>query len=328
MPVPVVVTGGAGYIGSHICKALSQAGFLPVSIDNLSRGHAALVRFGPLEQIDILDTEAVSAALSRYQPAAVIHCAGCIAIGESTADPALYYRQNVTGTLQLLQAMQDAGVNKIIFSSSCAVHGLPETQPIREDAPYAPISPYGNTKMMAELAIRDYASAYGLHYLVFRYFNACGADPDGEIGECHEPETHLIPLAIQAVLSGKPLHLFGTDYPTPDGTAIRDYIHVSDIAEAHLLGLNYMLEGGASDIFNIGQGLGHSVREIIEATAQVTGRDVPTHVASRRAGDTSVLLADTAKICEKLGFAARHSTLHAIISSAYHWEREKERLHD
>jgi UDP-arabinose 4-epimerase len=319
----IVVTGGAGYVGSHICKALSRSGFLPVTVDNLSRGYAALVKFGPLEKLDIRDESSMQALLARYRARAVIHCAGYIAVGESVVDPALYYEHNVIGTLRLLSAMRAAQVPNIIFSSSCAVHGMPSGMPIREDMPRMPISPYGRSKLMMEQAIEDFSSAYDLKYMILRYYNACGADPEGETGECHDPETHLIPLLLQAAFGGKPLSIFGCDYPTPDGTAIRDFIHVSDLAQAHVLALQKLLSHMPSNIINIGVGKGYSVREVIAAAEHFLGKPVPVIIANRRAGDAAILYADTTKMRSVLQFMPVHSSLQSILTTATQWEKNK-----
>lgn len=320
---PIIVTGGAGYIGSHVCKALKAEGFTPITLDNLSRGHAASVKFGPLEKVDLLDHAATLAVLRKHHPQAVILCAGYIAVGESTTNPELYYEQNVVATLHLLSSMREAGVKHIVFSSSCAVHGIPASVPIHEDMPRAPISPYGHTKMMMEQAIEDFHRAYGLHYMILRYFNACGADAEGEIGECHEPETHLVPLAVQAALGKAPLGIFGTDYDTPDGTAIRDYIHVSDIANAHVVALRKLLADGQSATLNLGIGQGYSVKEIIQAVEKTLGIPVPTKQMPRREGDPPMLLADVTRMHLLLQFQPKYSTLSHIIETATAWEKKR-----
>ena len=289
----VLVAGGAGYIGSHACEALAQAGYEPVAYDNLSFGHREMVRFGPLEEGDIRDRERLVEVMRRHRPVAVMHFAALIAVGESVQDPAIYYDNNVRGALNLLDAMRQCGVDKLVFSSTAAVYGLPETQPITEQAAQAPINPYGRTKLMIEQALADYGSAYGLRSVSLRYFNACGAHPSGEIGEMHEPETHLIPRALMALLGQiEALDVMGQDYPTPDGTALRDYIHVCDLADAHVAALRYLERGGETAAMNLGTGRGFSVREILQAAERVVGRSVPARFAPRRAGDPPMLIAD------------------------------------
>jgi UDP-arabinose 4-epimerase len=324
MSQSVLVTGGAGYIGSHACKALADAGYVPVTYDNLSRGHRHAVRWGPLVEGDIADRAAVVTALSTHQVCAVLHFAAFAYVGESTSDPALYYRNNVTGTLSLLDAMREVDVNRIVFSSTCATYGLPETMPIRETTAQAPVNPYGETKLAIERVLRWYGPAYGLRSVALRYFNAAGADRGGEIGEEHEPETHLIPLALRAALGAGPaVAVFGTDYPTPDGTAIRDYIHVDDLAAAHVRALEYLTEGGASAALNLAAGTGHSVREIIAAVAAAVGHAVPTREAPRRDGDPPALVADASLAASLLGWRAECSDLATIIRTALAWERRR-----
>jgi UDP-arabinose 4-epimerase len=317
----VVVTGGAGYVGAHACKALARAGFRPVALDDLSTGHRDAVRWGPLEVGDIADRAFATAVLRRHRPATVLHFAARAYIGESIAEPARYYATNLTGTLALLDAMRDAGVGRIVFSSSCAVYGAPAAVPITESTPRAPINPYGRTKLMAELALADYAAAYGLGWAALRYFNAAGADPEGEIGEDHDPETHLIPLALRAAMpGGAALRVFGTDYDTPDGTAIRDYIHVGDLADAHVSALRYLAGGGASDAFNLGAERGHSVREIVDSVARVAGSKPRVENAARRIGDPPRLVADASRARAVLGFApARSRDIDTVVADAWRW---------
>ena len=285
----ILVTGGAGYIGSHTCKALARGGFVPVVYDNLSTGHRSFVRWGPLEEGDLLDEDTLKRAFAEHCPAAVLHFAACAYVGESVEDPAKYYRNNVVGALHLLDTARSAGNVPIVFSSTCAVYGEARTLPITEDTPLAPVSPYGRTKLTVEHALSDYGAAYGLRSVSLRYFNACGCDPDLEVGESHEPETHLVPRAILAALGRLPeLTLFGDDYPTPDGTAIRDYVHVCDLADAHVSALRFLLGGGESASFNLGSGTGFSVREIVDAVERVTSLAgaVPKRSAPpRRSGD-------------------------------------------
>jgi UDP-glucose-4-epimerase GalE len=322
MSQSILVTGGAGYVGSHACKALTGAGYKPVAYDNLSRGHREAVRWGPLVEGNLHDTARLVDAMRTHQIAAVMHFAAFAFVGESVNDPELYYRNNVGGTLALLGAMREAGVGTIVFSSTCAVYGVPETVPIRETTAKAPLSPYGETKLAIERALHWYAAAYGMRYAALRYFNAAGADPDGEIGEDHEPETHLIPLVLRAALDrGDPVRIFGTDYPTPDGTAIRDYIHVSDLADAHVRALAYLAAGGESLALNLGTGHGHSVREVVAAVGRIGGRPVPRCEAPRRPGDPPELVADPAFARSRLGWRPRHSELDTIIRTALAWER-------
>ncbi|MDH6231599.1 UDP-arabinose 4-epimerase [Mesorhizobium soli] len=313
----VLVAGGAGFIGSHTAKLLHAGGFEPVVYDNLSTGHASSVRWGPLVEGDVLDTELVARTLEDYAPVAVIHFAASAYVGESVGDPAKYYSNNVGGTLSLIEACRRAGIDKVIFSSSCATYGIPSELPIREDAPQTPINPYGRTKLIAEHMLADYATAYGLRYVALRYFNACGADPEGELGEAHDPETHIIPRALMAA-SGRidRLEIFGDDYATADGTCIRDYIHVTDLARAHVLALKHLMRGGTNLAVNLGTGRGTSIREILNAIHEITGRDVPVEMRQRRAGDPPALYADPGMAREKLGFWAQYSNLETIIRTA------------
>jgi UDP-arabinose 4-epimerase len=321
MSQSILVTGGAGYVGSHACKALAGAGYRPVVYDNLARGHREAVRWGPLVEGDLHDRARLAAALSAHQVTAVMHFAAFAYVGESVADPEIYYANNLGGTLALLGAMRETGVERIVFSSTCAIYGVPDQLPIRETCAKAPLNPYGETKLAIERALHWYAAAYGMRYAALRYFNAAGADPAGETGEDHEPETHLIPLILRAAHGrGDPIQIYGTDYPTPDGTAIRDYIHVSDLAEAHLRALGHLAAGGDSVALNLGTGRGHSVREVIAAVERVGGRKVPQREAARRPGDPPELVADPALALSRLGWQPRHSDLDTIISTALAWE--------
>ena len=315
----VLVTGGAGYIGSHACKALARAGFQPVAYDNLSRGHADAVRWGPLVRGELNDTELLRQTLRRHRIDAVMHFAAFAYVGESVANPGLYYANNVGGMMSLLDAMHREGVDRIVFSSSCATYGVPACQPISEDAPQAPINPYGRTKLICEWMLRDAAAATGLRHVALRYFNAAGADPEGEIGERHDPETHLVPLALLAAAGRARLQVFGTDYPTPDGTCIRDYIHVDDLARAHVMALGHLRDGGESLALNLGTGRGQSVMDVIEAVERVTGRSVAWNATPRRAGDPAELRADPSNAERILGFRARHTDLDTIVSHAAPW---------
>jgi|HubBroStandDraft_1064217.scaffolds.fasta_scaffold174640_2 UDP-arabinose 4-epimerase len=321
MSQSVLVTGGAGYIGSHACKALARAGYVPVTYDNLSRGHRHAVRWGPLVEGDVGDQAAVVAALQLHAVSSVMHFAAFAYVGESGTDPALYYRNNVNGTLTLLDAMREAGVDRIVFSSTCATYGMPDSVPIVETMPQRPVNAYGETKLAIERALYWYGGAYGLRSVALRYFNAAGCDRDGEIGEEHDPETHLIPLTLRAALgSGPAISIFGTDYPTPDGTAIRDYIHVEDLASAHVRALEYLVGSGASTAVNLATGRGYSVREIVAAVAKAVGHDVPQRETPRRPGDPPALVADPGLARSLLGWQAERSDLDTIIRTALAWE--------
>ncbi|MBV8093052.1 MAG: UDP-glucose 4-epimerase GalE [Acetobacteraceae bacterium] len=322
MSQTVLVTGGAGYIGSHACKMLSRAGHHPIVFDNLSRGYREAVRWGPLVEGDLADLEGLVAAIRKHRVSAVMHFAAFAYVGESVADPALYYRNNLGGTLSLLEAMRETGLDKIVFSSTCATYGMPEVVPIPETAPQLPVNPYGETKLAIERALRWYHQAYGLRSMSLRYFNAAGADREGEIGELHEPETHLIPLILHAAL-GKRSHvdIYGTDYQTPDGTAVRDYIHVEDLAEAHLRALEHLCAGGESAALNLGTGSGHSVREVIAAAEARTGRLIARREVARRPGDAPILVADPGVAGQQLDWRARCSDLETIIDTAFAWHK-------
>jgi UDP-arabinose 4-epimerase len=319
----VLVTGGAGYVGSHACSALREAGITPVTYDNLSRGHRDMVRFGPLEEGNILDEARLVEVLQEYRPSAVMHFAALAYVGESVEAPLDYYRNNFTGALTLLGAMRKCNVERFVFSSTCAVYGTPETQPMPETLPLAPINPYGRSKLMVEQALRDASAAHGLRSVSLRYFNACGAHPSGEIGERHDPESHLIPRALMAAAGEiEALDVFGTDYPTPDGTAVRDYIHVCDLADAHVAALRYLEDGGETIALNLGTARGYSVREVIDATARVTGRTLSCRYVGRRQGDPPMLVADASAARGMLGFEAKWTDLDAIIASAWAWYRK------
>jgi UDP-arabinose 4-epimerase len=316
----VMLMGGAGYIGSHTAKYLAGKGILPVVYDNLSRGRLQAVKWGPFVRGDILDKEALRSAFERHRPEAVLHFAALAYVGESGEDPAAYYRNNVTGSLLLMDAMREAGVRNLVFSSSCATYGVPGSLPIREDAPQDPINPYGRTKLMVERALADYDRAYGFPHVCLRYFNAAGADPAGEIGEEHDPETHLIPLAIEAALGRRPaLTVYGDDYPTPDGTCVRDYVHVEDLAQAHHLAVEHLLAGRGSGSFNLGNGDGYSVRNILEAVSARAGRPLPVTYAARRPGDPPSLVGSAEKARSVLGWKPAHDSLSDIIGTAWDW---------
>jgi UDP-arabinose 4-epimerase len=320
MSQAILVTGGAGYIGSHACKVLARAGYRPVVLDNLSRGHREAVRWGPLVEGDIADRARLRAACAEHRVSAVIHFAAFAYVGESVENPGLYYRNNLGGSLALLEAMREAGVREIVFSSTCATYGIPKVVPIGESAPQHPVNPYGETKLAIERALHWYGQAYGMRSVSLRYFNAAGADPEGEIGELHEPETHLVPLVLQAALGQRSaIEVYGTDYPTPDGTAIRDYVHVHDLAIAHLRALEHLRGGGGSMAVNLGTGSGCSVREVIAAAEAVCGRPVPSRNTARRPGDPPALVADPSLAALVLGWRARHSDLDTIIRTALAW---------
>ena len=318
----ILVTGGAGYIGSHACKALSQAGYTPVTFDNLIYGHRDAVRWGPLVQGDLLDPQAIAQALKKFQPEAVMHFAAYAYVGESVSDPEKYYRNNVVGSLNLFSAMLKAGINKIIFSSTCATYGLPEQNLISESHSQKPINPYGSSKLMVERILHDFDHAYQLRSIRLRYFNAAGADMSAEIGESHDPETHLIPLILDAAAGiKKSITVFGTDYDTPDGSCIRDYVHVSDLADAHVLALQALLNGAKSSVYNLGNGSGFSVKEVISTARAVTGKEIPVDFGRRRAGDPARLVGNAALIKNALGWAPRYSELADIIGSAWRWHQ-------
>lgn len=320
----VLVTGGAGYVGSHACKALARAGYVPVTLDSLVNGHRWAVKWGPLEIGDIADVERVQGLIEKYRPLALMHFAAFAYVGESVAEPSKYYLNNIVGGLKLLEACRTHGVDKVVFSSSCATYGVPGRQPIGEDQPQQPVSPYGWSKLVVERALLDYDRAYGLRSLSLRYFNAAGADPEGEIGELHEPETHLIPLLLDAIAGSRPqLTVHGNDYPTPDGTCVRDFVHVTDLADAHVAALEHLLAGGATLALNLGTGSGHSVLQVIEAAQRVTGRKAPYAFGARRPGDAPVLVADAARAGELLRWRPRHSSLDEIVASAWAWRRER-----
>jgi UDP-arabinose 4-epimerase len=316
----VLVTGGAGFIGSHTCKALAKAGHLPIVYDNLSTGHRDAVRWGPLEVGDIRDGERLDAVLAAHRPDMVMHFAALAYVGESMREPGRYYDVNVGGTLSLLQAMGRRGLGSIVFSSSCATYGVPDCLPISEDTPQQPINPYGYTKLVAERMIADFGRAEGLRWVALRYFNAAGADPDGELGEEHYPETHAIPLAVQAALGlAPPFSIMGGDYDTPDGSAVRDYVHVADLADAHVRAASYLRGGGDSLALNLAVGVGVSVREVVRAAAAATGRTVPVVEAPRRPGDPPALYATGARAREVLGWAPQYRSIDETVATAARW---------
>jgi UDP-glucose 4-epimerase len=319
----VIVTGGAGYIGAHACKALSRAGFTPVTFDDLSTGWAEAVKWGPLVRGDLMDRPAIDAAMAEHRPVAVLHFAALSLVGESMQDPARTWRVNVGGALNLLEACVAAGVRTFVLSSTCATYGDQDGVLLTEATPQRPINAYGASKLAVETMLRDFGVAFGITHVIFRYFNVAGADPEGEIGEQHHPETHLIPLMLDAVAGKRPaLTLHGTDYPTPDGTCLRDYVHVTDLAEAHVLGLRHLLDGGGNEVFCLGSGHGFSVREVIEASRLVTNREVPVIIGPRRAGDAAALVLSSDRAVRQLGWEPRHSTLRQMIGDAWAWAQK------
>jgi UDP-arabinose 4-epimerase len=316
----VLVTGGAGYIGSRTCRALKRIGLVPVTYDNLIRGHRDSVRWGPLVEGDILDGARLRETIKAYSPTACIHFAALSYVAESISDPVAYHMNNVAGSIVLFDALIEGDVRKIVFSSSCATYGEVEEQPISESAPQLPVTPYGRTKLMVEQILKDFDATSALRSVSLRYFNACGAHEDGSLGEAHEPETHLIPRAILAAAGRNPvLEITGTDYPTRDGTAVRDFIHITDIAEAHVLALKYLLSGGPTDCFNIGVGRGYTVREVLKSVERVGGVPVPVTLAPRRVGDPPELVADARRAAAILGFAPVYRDLDAMIETAWRW---------
>ena len=320
----VLVVGGAGYIGSHTCKALAAAGHTPVALDNMVAGHREFVRWGPFIAGDLDDRQLLARVMGEWGIEAIVHFAAHAAVGESVRDPARYWRNNVVGSANLVDAARQAGVDALVFSSSCATYGVPTGDgAIAESAAQSPISPYGRTKLVTEWLLGDYAAAYPLRSVALRYFNACGADPDGELGEDHRDEAHLIPLIAFAAMGGRPLKVFGDDYETPDGSAVRDYVHVSDLAAAHVEAVNYLLKGGASDAFNLGTGTGTSVFGILASARSILGRRVPHVVVARRPGDPPSLVADAGRAERVLGFRPRHSDMATILDTAFRWHAKR-----
>lgn len=319
----ILVTGGAGYIGSHACKALAKSGYQPVVYDNLYRGHRDFVKWGPFEEGDVGDRKRLDAVIARHKPSAVMHFAALALVGESTATPLPYYSTNVGCTTTLTAALCEAGINKLIFSGTCAVYGLPDVTPITEEAPLAPVNPYGRSKLMAEGVLADAHAAHGLSHVTLRYFNAAGADPDGEIGEKHDPETHIIPNILKvAAGDSSAVTLNGDDYATPDGTCIRDYVHVTDIAHAHVKALQYLDDTPGAHVFNLGTGTGFSVRQVIETARQITKKDIPIRIGPRREGDPATLVADASRILNTCGWAPNRSSLEVQIADAWAWHQK------
>lgn len=323
----ILVTGGAGYIGSHAALALKKAGYEVIILDNLSYGHQEII--DDVVQVKLIigdtsDRSLLDRLFTAHKIDAVMHFAAYIAVGESVKEPGKYYRNNVASTLNLLEAMLAHGINKIVFSSTCAVYGMPKEVPMTENHPHNPLSPYAASKDMVERILSDFDTAFNLKSVAFRYFNACGADPGGLLGEDHQPETHLIPLALLTALKKRQsLYIFGTDYDTPDGTCVRDYIHVNDLADAHVLGLRYLLSGGESDVFNLGNGNGFSVREVIETARQVTGLEIPALESDRRPGDAPILVGSSQKVRQKLGWNPQYADLRVIINHAWQWHQKR-----
>ncbi len=318
----VLVTGGAGYIGSHACKALKAAGFNPVTYDNLSTGWRGAVKFGPLEEGDLLDRARLDAVFETYRPVAVMHFAALSQVGESIEKPGKYWRNNLSGSLNLVEAMTAAGCKRIVFSSTCATYGDQDNVVLDEASAQHPINSYGRSKRAIEDMLADFGLSDGLESVIFRYFNVAGADEDGEVGEFHQPETHLIPLILEAI-EGKrgKLKVFGSDYDTPDGTCIRDYVHVMDLVDAHVLGLRWLVDGLGSRVFNLGTGSGFSVREVMQVAAEVTGRAVPHEDAPRRAGDCTRLVSGSERAAQELGWRPDRSTLKTMIADAWRWHK-------
>lgn len=318
----VLVTGGAGYIGSHACKALKAAGYTPVSFDNLSTGWEEAVKFGPFERGELTDRARLDEVFQRWQPVAVMHFAALSLVGEAMAKPGMYWRNNVMGSLTLIEAAVAAGCLDFVFSSTCATFGEHDNVVIDEDTPQEPLNAYGASKLAVEHILRDFGAAYGLNHVIFRYFNVAGADPEGEVGEHHRPETHLIPVMLEAVDGQRPaLTVHGTDYDTPDGTCIRDYVHVCDLVDAHVLGLEWLRDGKGNGVFNLGTGQGFSVREVIDAAGHVTNAPVPFSDGPRRAGDATKLVSGSARAVRELGWKPARSTMSEMIADAWRWHK-------
>jgi UDP-glucose 4-epimerase len=319
----IFVTGGAGYIGSHVVKLLGQKGYEVMVYDNLSTGNQDSVLYGKLMKGDILDFESIKTAMADFQPDAVMHFAAKIVVPESVAEPLKYYENNVCGAVNVIKAMKECKVDKFIFSSTAAVYGEPKEMPLSEDMPLSPVNPYGRSKAMVERVLEDFSKARDFRYVSLRYFNVAGADPEGRIGETKKDATHLITMCVRTACGKRDkLYVYGTDYPTPDGTCIRDYIHVMDLADAHVLALEYLLEGGKGDVFNCGYGQGYSVQQVVDTAKRVTGVDFPVEYAPRRPGDPPELVADSSKIRQKLGWKPKYDDLNFIIQTAWEWEKK------
>ena len=318
----ILVVGGAGYIGSHMCKYLAQKSYTPIVLDNLVYGHREAVKWGPITEGAMENEDILDMIFSKYEIAAVMHFAAFAYVGESVTDPGRYYGNNVAATISLLETMRKHNVLKFIFSSTCATYGEPIEIPITEKHPQKPINPYGRSKLMIEQILDDYQIAYGLNSISLRYFNAAGADPDGEIGEDHSPETHLIPLILQTALGQRDeINIFGDDYPTEDGTCIRDYIHVTDLAQAHLLALEKLMNNSAGEKYNLGNGNGDSVKQVIDAAREVTGRKIPSRIVERRPGDPAILIGSSEKAIKELGWKPEFADLKRILETAWHWHK-------
>jgi UDP-glucose-4-epimerase GalE len=319
---PILVVGGAGYIGSYMCKYLSLSGYTPIVLDNLVYGHRQAVKWGPFFQGNMEDSCLLDKIFTEFDIIAVMHFAAYAYVGESVVDPGKYYQNNVAATISLLQAMVKNKINNFIFSSTCATYGVPETTPITEQAPQQPINPYGYTKVMVEQILADFKNAHGLESISLRYFNAAGADPDGEVGEDHKPETHLIPLVLQTALGQrKQIEIFGDDYQTRDGSCIRDYIHITDLAQAHLLAVESLLHGESGDNFNLGNGEGYSVKEIVKLAREITGQKIPAKIVDKRPGDPAVLIGSSQKAKEILGWKPEFPEIEVILETAWQWHK-------
>ncbi len=322
MPRHILVTGGAGYIGAHACKALNKAGYVPVTFDNFATGWRDAVRFGPLEEGDLLDRARLDEVFSRYAPEAVMHFAALSLVGDAMRDPGTYWRKNVNGALNLIEASLAAGCRDFVFSSTCATYGDQDGVLLNEHTPQEPLNAYGKSKLAIEQMLGDFGASDGLNSVIFRYFNVAGADPEGEVGEFHQPETHLIPLMLDAIAGKRDaLTVFGTDYPTPDGTCIRDYVHVSDLVDAHVLGLKWLGDGKGSEVFCLGTGSGFSVRDVIAQSGRVTNRDVPVVYGPRRAGDAVSLVCGSEHAIRALGWRPKRSDMATMIADAWRWHQ-------
>jgi UDP-arabinose 4-epimerase len=316
----ILVTGGAGFVGSHACKALARSGYLPVTLDNLERGHEWAVKWGPFERGDIRDEQDLKRVFNTWRPDAVVHFAAYAYVGESNAEPLKYYATNVGGTASLLKACVTFGCKNLVFSSSCATYGIPARLPLSETDPQRPINPYGYTKLVVEQMLRDTEAAHGIRHVALRYFNAAGADPSGEIGELHEPETHLIPLILLTAKGRESsVKIFGNDYPTADGTCIRDYVHVTDLADAHVAAVRWLAAGNSSDAFNLGNGNGFSVAEVIRAAERITGKAIRTDICARRLGDPPILISESTKAARMLGWKPQFPDVDHQIAHAWKW---------
>lgn len=318
----ILIVGGAGYIGSYMCKYLAKNGYHPIVLDNLVYGHRLAVKWGPFIEGSMADAKLLDRIFTEYPVAAVMHFAAFCYVGESVEDPGKYYQNNVAATITLLEAMLENNIHHFIFSSSCAVYGEPVEIPITEQHPYNPINPYGRSKLMVEKILEDFRAAYGLEYVALRYFNAAGADPEGEIGEEHDPETHLIPLVLKTALGQREtINIFGNDYATKDGTCIRDYIHIDDLAQAHLLALDRLLNGLPGGKYNLGNGNGYSVKEVIAVARDITSKQIPAKIVERRPGDPAVLIGSSEKAFKELGWKPQFADLNAIVATAWQWHK-------